>query len=64
MGTLVWSPLAGGWLSGRFRKGHDLPTTHRSDRSPERYNLGHARPHRRHGAAGIDVNPDDAGFSG
>jgi aryl-alcohol dehydrogenase-like predicted oxidoreductase len=39
MGTLVWSPLAGGWLSGRFRKGTDLPTTHRSDRNPERYNL-------------------------
>jgi aryl-alcohol dehydrogenase-like predicted oxidoreductase len=39
MGTLVWSPLAGGWLSGKFRKGQDLPTTHRSDRNPERYNL-------------------------
>jgi aryl-alcohol dehydrogenase-like predicted oxidoreductase len=39
MGTLVWSPLAGGWLSGRFRAGQDLPTTHRSDRNPERYDL-------------------------
>ena len=39
MGTLVWSPLAGGWLSGKFRKGEDLPTTHRSDRNPERYDL-------------------------
>ena len=39
MGTLVWSPLAGGWLSGKFRKGEDLPATHRSDRNPERYDL-------------------------
>ncbi|MBG6182749.1 aryl-alcohol dehydrogenase-like predicted oxidoreductase [Arthrobacter sp. CAN_A214] len=29
MGTLVWSPLAGGWLSGKYRKGKDLPTTRR-----------------------------------
>jgi len=39
MGTLVWSPLAGGWLSGKFRKDKPLPTTHRSDRNPERYDL-------------------------
>jgi aryl-alcohol dehydrogenase-like predicted oxidoreductase len=25
MGVLPWSPLAGGWLTGRFRKGQDLP---------------------------------------
>ncbi|MBG6217742.1 aryl-alcohol dehydrogenase-like predicted oxidoreductase [Arthrobacter sp. CAN_A6] len=29
MGTLVWSPLAGGWLSGKYRKGKDLPATRR-----------------------------------
>ncbi|WP_026553407.1 aldo/keto reductase [Arthrobacter sp. H20] len=29
MGTLVWSPLAGGWLSGKYRKGQDLPSTRR-----------------------------------
>jgi aryl-alcohol dehydrogenase-like predicted oxidoreductase len=39
MGTLVWSPLAGGWLSGKFRAGQDLPSTHRSDRDPGRYDL-------------------------
>ena len=39
MGTLVWSPLAGGWLSGKFRAGKELPTTHRSDRDPGRYDL-------------------------
>src|SRR6478736_5630891 len=25
MGVLSWSPLAGGWLSGRYRKGEDAP---------------------------------------
>jgi len=39
MGTLVWSPLAGGWLGGKFRAGKPLPTTHRSDRDPARYDL-------------------------
>ena len=35
MGTLVWSPLAGGWLSGKYRKGQDLPLTRRgSDKEP------------------------------
>jgi aryl-alcohol dehydrogenase-like predicted oxidoreductase len=29
MGTLVWSPLAGGMLTGRYRKGREA-TTHRS----------------------------------
>ncbi len=29
MGTLVWRPLAGGWLSGKYRKGQELPATRR-----------------------------------
>jgi aryl-alcohol dehydrogenase-like predicted oxidoreductase len=29
LGILVWSPLAGGLLSGKFRRGHALPTTSR-----------------------------------
>jgi aryl-alcohol dehydrogenase-like predicted oxidoreductase len=24
MGVLVYSPLAGGWLSGKYRKGHEI----------------------------------------
>ncbi|GAA1684780.1 aldo/keto reductase [Nonomuraea maheshkhaliensis] len=39
MGAIVWSPLAGGWLSGRYRKGADLPETRRSDRLPQRYDM-------------------------
>jgi len=37
MGVIVWSPLAGGWLSGRYRKGQPVPHTGRSERSPGRF---------------------------
>jgi aryl-alcohol dehydrogenase-like predicted oxidoreductase len=39
MGTIVWSPLAGGWLSGRWRKGSDDLTSRRSAMLPQRYDL-------------------------
>ncbi|UZJ25109.1 aldo/keto reductase [Rhodococcus antarcticus] len=39
MGVLPWSPLAGGWLSGRYRKGTDAPTSGRAARMPARYDL-------------------------
>jgi aryl-alcohol dehydrogenase-like predicted oxidoreductase len=39
MGVLPWSPLAGGWLSGKWRKGQDTPTSSRSGRIPARYDL-------------------------
>jgi aryl-alcohol dehydrogenase-like predicted oxidoreductase len=39
MGVIPWSPLAGGWLTGRFRKGQDAPQTNRARRMPARYDL-------------------------
>jgi aryl-alcohol dehydrogenase-like predicted oxidoreductase len=39
MGVIPWSPLAGGWLSGRWRKGTDTPTSTRANRLPARYDL-------------------------
>ncbi len=39
MAVIPWSPLAGGWLSGRYRKGRDLPTSTRASRLPERFDL-------------------------
>jgi len=39
MGVIPWSPLAGGWLSGRYRLGQDLPRSHRADRIPSRYDM-------------------------
>ncbi len=38
MGVIPWSPLAGGWLSGRFGEGKDN-TSHRAQRVPGRYDL-------------------------
>jgi len=38
MGVIPWSPLAGGWLSGRFRKDGDA-TSRRAERLPQRYDL-------------------------
>ena len=37
MGVIPWSPLAGGWLTGRYRRGSDLPTTGRAARTPGRF---------------------------
>ncbi|MGH2688637.1 MAG: aldo/keto reductase, partial [Actinomycetota bacterium] len=37
MGVIVWSPLAGGWLSGNYRRGRDLPATGRAQRIPARF---------------------------
>jgi aryl-alcohol dehydrogenase-like predicted oxidoreductase len=39
MGVIPWSPLAGGWLSGRYRLGTDLPSSHRAERIPSRYDM-------------------------
>jgi aryl-alcohol dehydrogenase-like predicted oxidoreductase len=39
MGVIPWSPLAGGWLTGRYRKGRDLPETRRAELVPHRYDM-------------------------
>jgi aryl-alcohol dehydrogenase-like predicted oxidoreductase len=39
MGAIVWSPLAGGWLSGKWRKGSEAPKSTRAKRMPDRYDL-------------------------
>jgi aryl-alcohol dehydrogenase-like predicted oxidoreductase len=39
MGVITWSPLAGGWLTGRYRADRELPTSHRADRIPQRYDM-------------------------
>jgi len=36
MGVIVWSPLAGGWLSGKYRRGAEPPPDSRSRRYAER----------------------------
>jgi aryl-alcohol dehydrogenase-like predicted oxidoreductase len=39
MGVIPWSPLAGGWLSGRYRKDAAVPQSHRAERIPARYDM-------------------------
>jgi aryl-alcohol dehydrogenase-like predicted oxidoreductase len=39
MGVIPWSPLAGGWLSGRYRKDTDVPTSRRAQMIPSRYDM-------------------------
>ena len=39
MGVIPWSPLGGGWLSGKWRKGADAPDSTRAQRLPARYDL-------------------------
>ena len=64
MGTLVWSPLAGGWLSGRFRVGQDLPSTHRGSRNPQAYDLDDPNIAAKfHAADALGALADDLGVS-
>ena len=39
MGAIPWSPLAGGWLTGLYRKDRELPQSHRAQRVPGRYDM-------------------------
>jgi aryl-alcohol dehydrogenase-like predicted oxidoreductase len=40
IGVIPWSPLAGGWLSGRYRKGGDSPgSSRRAQMLPSRYDM-------------------------
>ena len=40
MGVIAWSPLNGGWLTGRYRKDSPLPTEGRAVRTPQRFDAG------------------------
>jgi aryl-alcohol dehydrogenase-like predicted oxidoreductase len=39
MGVIAWSPLAGGWLSGKWRLGAEGLTSRRAERLPARYDM-------------------------
>jgi len=51
MAVIPWSPLAGGWLSGRWRAGSDAPQSTRAQRLPGRYDLSLAANQRKLEAA-------------
>ena len=37
MGVLSWSPLAGGWLTGKYRRDQEVPEGSRADRYTQRF---------------------------
>jgi aryl-alcohol dehydrogenase-like predicted oxidoreductase len=64
LGVLSWSPLAGGWLTGNWRKGQDAPASTRSSRLPKRYDLSIPENQRKLDAAdALAQLADDAGIS-
>ncbi len=64
MGVLSWSPLAGGWLTGRYRKGQETPTSTRSGRLPKRYDMSLPENQRKLDAAdALAVLAEEAGVS-
>jgi aryl-alcohol dehydrogenase-like predicted oxidoreductase len=64
MGVLPWSPLAGGWLTGRYRTGRPAPTSHRAERLPARYDLSDPDNQRKLEAAeALAVLAENAGLS-
>jgi len=64
MGVIPWSPLAGGWLSGRYRKGADQPSSTRAERLPERYDLSTPGNQRKLNAAdALGRLAEDAGLT-
>jgi aryl-alcohol dehydrogenase-like predicted oxidoreductase len=42
MGVIVWSPLNGGWLTGRYRKDSPIPQDGRARRVPQRFDTSRA----------------------
>jgi aryl-alcohol dehydrogenase-like predicted oxidoreductase len=64
MGVIPWSPLAGGWLSGKWRKGADDLTSHRANRVPDRYDLSKPENQTKLEAAdALGALADEAGLS-
>lgn len=63
MGVLPWSPLAGGWLSGGYRKDKDLPESQRRARMPARFDMSSPDNQRKLDAAdALGQLADDAGL--
>jgi aryl-alcohol dehydrogenase-like predicted oxidoreductase len=64
MGVIPWSPLNGGFLTGRYRPGEEPPAEGRAARQPERFNPEHGSVRRK-----LDLIPElekvaaDAGLS-
>jgi aryl-alcohol dehydrogenase-like predicted oxidoreductase len=64
MGVIPWSPLAGGWLSGRWRKGAEDLSSRRAALVPRRYDLSiPANQAKLEAADALGALADEAGIS-
>jgi aryl-alcohol dehydrogenase-like predicted oxidoreductase len=64
MGVIPWSPLAGGWLSGKWRKGAEDLTSRRSAMIPKRYDMSVPENQRKLDAAdALGALADESGIS-
>ncbi|MGI8802696.1 MAG: aldo/keto reductase [Solirubrobacteraceae bacterium] len=64
MGVIPWSPLAGGWLSGRWRKGAEDLGSRRAAMIPDRYDLSLAENQAKLEAAdALALLAEEAGLS-
>jgi len=63
IGVITWSPIAGGWLSGSYRKGVVLPISRRLDRVAHRFDLARPENQRKLDAAdALGVLADEVGI--
>ena len=64
MGVIPWSPLGGGWLSGKWRLGSPDAGSRRASRIPDRYDLTKPENQRKLEAAdALAVLAEEAGLS-
>jgi aryl-alcohol dehydrogenase-like predicted oxidoreductase len=64
MGVIPWSPLAGGWLSGKYRKHTDVPESRRAQMLPDRYDMSKPENQRKLDAAdALGQLADETGIS-
>lgn len=40
IGVIVWSPLSGGWLTGKYRRDAEAPAGSRADTNPDHFDIG------------------------
>jgi aryl-alcohol dehydrogenase-like predicted oxidoreductase len=64
IGVIPWSPLAGGWLSGRYRRGVDIDLSARARVVPRRYDMSLPENQRKLDAAdALGRLADEAGLT-
>ena len=64
IGVIPWSPLGGGWLTGRYRKGQELPVSMRAERVPARFDMSLPENQRKLEATeALAVLAEEAGIS-